>query len=140
MENQFFIDAESLSESALAKKHQLENDPSSRKDHMEYLPGMEVIESDVRDKVMSQVNAFDYSGYTAKDVKTALEHDRSRISRLFYRRQQSRFWSRWHSVRAGRQANILAIQSIFLRRFILPITAKTTVYTADLTATMIFTA
>ena len=75
MENQFFIDAESLSESALAKKHQLENDPSSRKDHMEYLPGMEVIESDVRDKVMSQVNAFDYSGYTAKDVKTALEHE-----------------------------------------------------------------
>ena len=42
---------------------------------MEYLPGMEVIESDVRDKVMSQVNAFDYSGYTAKDVKTALEHE-----------------------------------------------------------------
>ena len=38
---------------------------------MEYLPGMEVIESDVRDKVMSQVNAIDYSGYTAKDVKTA---------------------------------------------------------------------
>ena len=75
MENQFFIDAESLSESALAKKHQLENDPSSRQDHMEYLPGMEVIESDVRDKVMSQVNAFDYSGYTAKDVKTALEHE-----------------------------------------------------------------
>ena len=75
MENQFFIDAESLSESALAKKHQLENDPSSRNDHMEYLPGMEVIESDVRDKVMSQVNAFDYSGYTAKDVKTALEHE-----------------------------------------------------------------
>ena len=75
MENQFFIDAESLSESALAKKHQLENDPSPRKDHMEYLPGMEVIESDVRDKVMSQVNAFDYSGYTAKDVKTALEHE-----------------------------------------------------------------
>lgn len=75
MENQFFIDAESLSESALAKKHQLENDPSSRKGHMEYLPGMEVIESDVRDKVMSQVNAFDYSGYTAKDVKTALEHE-----------------------------------------------------------------
>lgn len=75
MENQFFIDAESLSESALAQKHQLENDPSSRKDHMEYLPGMEVIESDVRDKVMSQVNAFDYSGYTAKDVKTALEHE-----------------------------------------------------------------
>ncbi len=75
MENQFFIDAESLSEAALVKKHQLENDPSSRKDHMEYLPGMEVIESDVRDKVMSQVNAFDYSGYTAKDVKTALEHE-----------------------------------------------------------------
>lgn len=82
---------------------------------MEYLPGMEVIESDVRDKVMSQVNAFDYSGYTAKDVKTALEHETCSIEdfKALYRRQQSRFWSRWHSVRAGKQANILAIQSIF---------------------------
>ena len=30
MENQFYVDSEFLSPEALAKKHQLENDPSSR--------------------------------------------------------------------------------------------------------------
>ncbi len=74
MENQFFIDSEYLSPEALAKKHRLETDPSSRKNHMEYLPGMEVIESDVCANVMAQVNAYDDSKYTAADVKAALEH------------------------------------------------------------------
>ena len=40
MENQFFVDSAHLSPEALARKHQLENDPASRKDHMAYLPGM----------------------------------------------------------------------------------------------------
>ena len=43
MENQFFVDSEYLSKAALEKKHRLETDPSSRKNHMEYLPGMEQI-------------------------------------------------------------------------------------------------
>ncbi|MBE6717793.1 MAG: 2-iminoacetate synthase ThiH [Ruminococcaceae bacterium] len=75
MENQFFVDSEHLSQEALAKKHRLETDPSSRKNHMEYLPGMEVIESDVCANVMAQMNFYDYSKYTAADVKAALEHD-----------------------------------------------------------------
>ena len=75
MENQFFVDSEHLSEEALAKKHRLETDPSSRKNHMEYLPGMEVIESDVCASVMAQMNSYDYSKYTAADVRAALEHD-----------------------------------------------------------------
>ena len=75
MENQFFVDSEHLSPAALAKKHRLETDPSSRKSHMEYLPGMEVIESDVCANVMAQMNAYDYSKYTAKDVKAALERN-----------------------------------------------------------------
>lgn len=75
MENQFFVDSEYLSPEMLARKHQLENDPSSRRNHMEYLPGMEKIESDVCANVMNQVNAFDYFKYTAKDVKAALEHE-----------------------------------------------------------------
>ena len=75
MENQFLVDSEYLSEAALAKKHRLENDPSSRKDPMEYLPGMEQIESDVCRKVMEQVNGYDYSAYTARDVHAALEHE-----------------------------------------------------------------
>ena len=61
MENQFFVDSEYLSGAALEKKHRLETDPSSRTDHMEYLPGMERIRSDVRDQVMGQVRDFDYS-------------------------------------------------------------------------------
>ena len=75
MENQFLVDSEYLSEAALAKKHRLENDPSSRKDPMEYLPGMEQIESDVCRKVMEQMNGYDCSAYTARDVRAALEHE-----------------------------------------------------------------
>lgn len=75
MENQFFVDSEYLSPEALAKKHRLESDPSSRKNHMEYLPGMEIIESDVCKCVMEQMNSYDYLKYTTADVKAALEHD-----------------------------------------------------------------
>ena len=79
MENQFFVDSEYLSPAALEKKHRLETDSSSRKNHMEYLPGMEVIESDVCANVMAQMNSYDYSKYTAKDVKAALDHDKCTI-------------------------------------------------------------
>ena len=61
MENQFFVDSEFLSPKALAKKHKLETDPSSRKNHMEYMPGMEIIESDVCGKVMEQMKTYDAS-------------------------------------------------------------------------------
>ena len=79
MENQFFVDSEYLSPEALEKKHRLETDPSFRKNHMEYLPDMEIIDSDVCSNVMDQMNSFDYSKYTAKDVKAALEHERCSI-------------------------------------------------------------
>lgn len=75
MENQFLIDSEYLPPEALEKKHRLETDPSSRKNHMEYLPGMEIIKSDVRSKVMEHMNNFDYSKYTGRDVMKALEHE-----------------------------------------------------------------
>ena len=75
MENQFFVDSEYLSPEALTKKHKLETDPSSRKNHMEYMPGMEIIESDVCQQVMLQMNSFDYSIYTARDVRAALDHE-----------------------------------------------------------------
>ena len=74
MENQFLVDSGHLSSEALEKKHRLENDPSSRKNHMEYMPGMEIIESDICASVMAQMNSYDYSKYTASDVKGALEH------------------------------------------------------------------
>lgn len=36
---------------------------------------MEQIESDICEKVIGQMNSYDYSQYTAKDVKAALEHE-----------------------------------------------------------------
>ena len=75
MENQFFVDSEFLSPEALEKKHKLETDPSSRTNHMEYMPGMERIQSDVMAQVMTQMNAYDPSRYTARDVQAALEHE-----------------------------------------------------------------
>lgn len=75
MDNHYFVDSEHLTPEALAKKHSLETDPSSRKSHMEYLPEMEQIHSDICDKVLSQMNSYHYQHYTAKDVITALEHE-----------------------------------------------------------------
>lgn len=75
MENQFFIDTGTLSPEALARKHQLETDPSSRKNHMEYLPEMEQIDSDICSRVIGQMDSYEYSRYTARDVKDALEHE-----------------------------------------------------------------
>ena len=74
MENCFFVDSEHLSSEALAKKHRLEKEPTFRTNHMEYMPCMEVIKSDVCASVMAQVNSYDYSKYTSADVKAALEH------------------------------------------------------------------
>lgn len=74
MENRFFVDSAHLSPAALRKKHRLETDPSSRKSHMEYMPGMEIIESDVCRQVMIHAEHYDDSIYTARDVRAALEH------------------------------------------------------------------
>ena len=42
---------------------------------MEYLPGMERIQSDVCENVIKHMEEYDYTRYTAADVKTALEHE-----------------------------------------------------------------
>ncbi len=75
MENQFLVDSEHLSPEALERKHRLENDPSVRTNHMEYMPGMERISSDVCAQVMTQMQEYDASKYMAKDVRAALEHE-----------------------------------------------------------------
>lgn len=65
---------EKINESILndeIKEHLKEN----RIDHMTYLPGMEVLDSDIEEKVISRMNVYNYDSYTAKDVKMALSHD-----------------------------------------------------------------
>ena len=82
MENQFFVDSAHLSPEALARKHDLETNPSCRTDPMEYFPEMEEIHSDIREKVISQMESFDDSHYTAKDVRAALEHETCTVEDL----------------------------------------------------------
>jgi 2-iminoacetate synthase len=71
-ENQFFIDSDKLSQKALERKHRLENDPSVRTNHMEYMEGMDRIQSDILDKVIREMNDYDYDKYTDEDVRRAL--------------------------------------------------------------------
>lgn len=52
---------------------------SERIDHMKYLPGMEVLESDIMDQVISKMNAYDYDSYTDEDVVRALNKENRSI-------------------------------------------------------------
>lgn len=48
---------------------------NERIDHMKYLPDMEQIGSDIQDRVISAMDAYDASAYSAADVKRALSKD-----------------------------------------------------------------
>ncbi len=76
MEQQFLIKNESLPQGALERKHRLETDPAARTSHMEYLPDMEQIDSNIRETVMEQVGGFDPGSYTVREVRAALDHER----------------------------------------------------------------
>lgn len=75
MENSFFVDSGTLSDSALRRKHLLENEPSSRTDHMAYMDGMERIESDIMGRVISEMDGYDYGKYSTADVRRALNRE-----------------------------------------------------------------
>ena len=67
-------DTNHINESILSdeiREHQREN----RIDHMTYLPDMEVLESDVQERVIAAMEEYDYNKYTAADVKRALNHE-----------------------------------------------------------------
>lgn len=75
MDNNYFVDSEKLTDNALKRKHELETNPASRTNHMEYMNGMERIESDIFNRVIAEMNGYDYSVYTAADVRAALAHE-----------------------------------------------------------------
>ena len=56
----------------------IEDQKKARTNHMEYLPDMEVIDSDIMDRVLEAVSSYDQSAYTEADVRHALAHS-SRI-------------------------------------------------------------
>lgn len=82
MENKYFVDSDKLSEAALKKKHELENNTESRTNHMEYMSGMEQINSDICGKVISEMKSYDYNSYTAADVRAALSHENCTVEDL----------------------------------------------------------
>ena len=64
-ENQvYFIDSDKLPKAALERKHRLEQEPSFRTNHMEYMEGMQIIGSDIKDKVLTAMEQYDYDSYT----------------------------------------------------------------------------
>ena len=79
-ENQvYFIDSDQLPPAALERKHKLEQDPSFRTDYMKYLDDMEIIDSDIKDKVLKAMDEYDYDSYTAADVERALSKETCNI-------------------------------------------------------------
>lgn len=81
-DNRYFVDSERLSERALEKKHRLEQDPSRRQNHMEYMEGMERMDSDVMERVLREVKAYDYTACTDADVRRALAHETCSVEDL----------------------------------------------------------
>lgn len=73
MDNEYIINSGKLSDSTLRRKNELENDPSSRTDHMKYMEGQEQINSDILQKVLAQMDSFDPDSYTGADVVRALQ-------------------------------------------------------------------
>lgn len=47
----------------------------ARVDHMNYMEGMEVLESEIQSQVIEAMNAYDYEKYTAQDVIRALKKE-----------------------------------------------------------------
>ena len=79
-ENQvYFIESDQLPPAALERKHKLEQDPSFRTDYMKYLDDMEIIDSDIKNKVLKAMDEYDYDSYTAADVERALSKDTCNI-------------------------------------------------------------
>lgn len=68
------MENEHLNESILSKKI-LEDQKKNRIDHMTYLPGMEILESDVMDQVIAAMDSYDYHRYTKADVRRAIARE-----------------------------------------------------------------
>ncbi|MDD2414498.1 MAG: 2-iminoacetate synthase ThiH [Eubacteriaceae bacterium] len=66
--------AEKINESILSDSI-IEDQKKDHTDPMRYLPGMEDCGSEIMDQVITAMNAYDYSHYTAADVRRALAHE-----------------------------------------------------------------
>lgn len=120
----------------------LEDQKKNRIDHMTYLPGMEDIGSEIMVQVIEAMEAYDYSKYTAADVKNALAHSERTPEdfRALLSPAALPFWKRSPRQLRKRQENILETVFICSHRFILQTIVKTIVFIVDLTVTIRSTA
>lgn len=65
---------EKINESILSESVK-EDMKEQRTNHMEYLEGMEILESDVAEKVVTAMEEYDYTIYTETDVRRAIYKD-----------------------------------------------------------------
>ena len=49
-----------------------EDHKKNRTNHIDYMPDMEVLDSDIDKQVIAAMNNYDYDKYTAKDVENAI--------------------------------------------------------------------
>ena len=110
------------------KEHQKKN----RIDHMKYMPDMEVLESDILDKVLNYVENYNYETYTEADVKRALSHERKTPEDFAALLSPAALPLLEEIAQCAKVEKV--IPWLCLPLFILQITVKITVYTADLTA------
>ena len=139
---EYIIQWDDMTPEAKAKKERLEQDPSFRTDHMAYMEGMDQISTDIRDKVMSQVESYDEKVYTAADVQAALAHDVCSIEdfKALLSPAAQPFLEQMAEKLLWSAATISETVCIFSHRFILPITVKIIAFTVVLTVITIFTA
>ena len=113
-----------------------QNLAAAAQDCMAYLPGMEIIESDILDEVQRTADSVDFDAFTELDVKAALmrKHKTVQDFAALLSPARCRFWKKWRSRHGSLLLNGSARRAAFLRRCTLPITAKITACTAALTA------
>jgi len=114
----------------------LEDMKKKRVDHMKYMDDMEVLEdSTVMDQVISAMNQYDYSKYTAaQDVHWIKKRKGRKNLRHCFHRQPIRSWKKWRKKQCWKQESILETAYICLPHYTYRIIVKITVFTADLTA------
>lgn len=111
-------------------------------DPMQYQEGMEIIDSDIFDKVQTARAAYDYNKYTEADVLAALAHSERTPEDFAALLSPAALPLLEEIARAAQieRQRYFGNNVTFLRRCISPTTAKITAFTAASTAIIKFSA
>lgn len=72
---EYFIENKHLNAKDCQRKYELEHNPASRTDCMEYLPDMEQIDVTIRKQVIKESTSYEQTRYTKEDVERALQNE-----------------------------------------------------------------